>query len=200
MLPWKKKGRDRNHGMLVVLGITVLFITPFVLATLYFYQGGSGITKNKGYLLESPLNLADLALEAADSEFSQDALKQKWVLLFMQRGQCNEMCTEAVYKMQQVRTALGKYQSRVGRVFVTEPAIGVYEQARFVGTQYAQLSEQVMNNFFGSVKLPERQDLKEGGLFLVDPNENIVLFYPYNFNMDDVYTDMRHLLKSSQIG
>ena len=190
----------------------VLFVLPVAGAyLLYFGLPGQrpGGTTNYGTLVTParPLPMLDLR----DSRGHVVApFSQKWSLVYFGAGACAETCRKQIFLGRQVRTALGKDQGRLQRVFVaTDGAALTAAQSVLAAADHPDLIWVVdagapgrrAADFFGAAQAPE-------ALFLVDPLGNWMMTYPAHVQqMSDQFADfhgilkdLKHLLLLSNIG
>jgi cytochrome oxidase Cu insertion factor (SCO1/SenC/PrrC family) len=178
----------------ILISLFVLFLGPVFLAVGlhsygYHFSGG---TVNNGQLLMPPITSASLKAEKGNGEpfvFSQ--LKGKWSMLYVDNGACARVCQKTLYNMRQIRKALGRDQDRVLRVLLAsqkkqQPLLTALVSREYKGTELA---------FNGHL-----QRLKHDSLYLIDPNGNVMMRYTHDVAPKGILTDLKRLLKLSQIG
>lgn len=188
-----------GRGRLKLLIIAAIFIAPLIVAAVMYYGQSSlqpeGRT-NFGRLLEPIVNLNDVTAGSLNALTDGEA-DGHWTVILAEPGTCADSCREALYRMRQTRLMLGNDMSRVLRVFLhgDTPPDTVWlgkEHAGLVATRNAALSS----------ILDEKRPAgaKAGGMFLVDPLGNLVLYFPADLAPEDLVSDLEHLLKLSRIG
>lgn len=121
----------------VTLGLFVLFLTPWVLASVCYYGSVTAWLKPKtnGVLLETPINIRDLNLGWVAEPRAAD-LKDKWLVLYRWPARCEAACQESQHLLQNAVIALGKDQQRVRLLavrdnpslpFLTEGAVALVD-------------------------------------------------------------------------
>lgn len=187
--------KPTRSGRPQLLLIAVVFLGPLVVAAWMYYgghiqpQGKS----NAGALLEPILNIPD---ELPDSQLVSIAPDQ-WVMLYADPADCGKDCRKTLYRMRQSRKMLGKEMDRIARVFLhgESPPDTVFLEEHHAGL--ITLSEQ------GLQLLLERKkpaNLPPGGLYLIDPLGNLVMYFPPDLDPKKMVGDIKHLLKLSRIG
>ncbi|WP_336367788.1 hypothetical protein [Marinobacter sp. C2H3] len=189
----------RTAGLLFVLGFG-----PMLLATVMYYTGWltpNGQT-NRGELIQPPLPVAGLALQTADGEplghrFGPAVGEPQWLLLVV-AGRCGADCEQLLYLTRQVNIALGKNANRVSRAALL-----------------AEVSDDLAGRWSEAYGRTERLSVMPGqtpawpdglvpasapGVLLVDPHGNLVMRYGPSHTGKDILTDLKHLLKLSNIG
>ena len=186
-----KTGRGRAQLLMIALA----FFGPLLLAT-WMYQSGiftPGGRTNYGELLEPVTNLHDVApgspvLAAGDGH---------WLMLYRDPSACAADCEAALYRLRQTRLMLGNEMDRVLRVFLhgVEPPDTVFIEGEHPGL--ITMNDKGLSDFLASRLPPDRVP---GGIFLVDPLGNLVMYFPPDLDPRDMVDDMKHLLELSRIG
>ncbi len=167
--------------------MVAVFVLPVVLAKLalendWFTKGAT----NKGQLLSPTIDMGAL-LDDADP---------KWRLLYVMPDECDAVCENALFSINQVWLALGKESDRAQALVVTtfssdKRAIAALREYPFVETMM--------------VTTPT--SLASSSVYIVDTQNNAMLFYEIRDDRKDavmesrnMLADMRKLLKLSRIG
>lgn len=182
-----------------LLGIAAIFITPLIVAAAMYYgqqdwqpQGRT----NHGRLLEPIVNLNEVAGAGLDA-LTQDEADGRWTVILQETGACDDSCRGALYRMRQTRLMLGNDMSRVLRVFLHGD---IAPDTVWLGQEHAGLivaSNPAMSEILARM---EPADLAPGGLYLVDPLGNLVMYFPADLAPEDLVSDLEHLLELSRIG
>lgn len=189
-----------GRGRLKLGLIALVFLMPLALAAWLYYEGAGlqpeGRT-NAGRLLEPIVNV-DEALEATTlAELTDGRSEGHWLLVYRNAGPCGEDCEAALYRMRQSRLMLGNDMSRLVRVFLhgdIRPDTVLFEtgQEGLVITSNGGLG--------GILDRKRPDDLAPGGLFLIDPLGNLVMYFAADLPPDDMVEDIEHLFELSRIG
>ncbi|PKH09532.1 hypothetical protein [Moritella sp. Urea-trap-13] len=168
----------QKKPLFIMLG---LFVAPILVAKLVlvndWYQGAK---TNTGELITPPLTLA--------------SAPQAWLLLYNPNTDCNAVCQESIWQIQQVHTLLASEGRRVQRYLTVPPA---FESENIDTQALTKLQLSAVN----------QQQLISDTLYLVDPLGNI--FMRYQFPADKaaalkvsagLLKDLKRLLKISKIG
>ncbi len=184
----------KSSGRMTLFLIALAFFGPMAIAV-YMYYGGQEVElgANKGALLEPYINLND---ELPESGFSE-AAPGKWRLVYTNEAACDDACREALYTVRQSRKMLGREMERVERIFLhgdsaPDTLFINQEHAGLITFQDGGLSQLLEN------KRPDA--LPAGGFYLVDPLGNLVLYFEPGMNPKDMVSDIKRLLRISQIG
>lgn len=197
------KGQPR----VIIIVLVLIFSAP--LLSSWFILNYTDIVKeggaSHGDLYDPLVALPDVALEdpfASDDE-NQASLHGKWSLLYISAGNCGETCEHKLYSMRQIRLAVSRYARHLQRIWMTD----IMDSA----TQKAILAD-----YKGTLILPMNADkpplplkefaippvsrpLQADGLYIVDPRGNLVLRYRSGADPEGIISDLKRLLKSSEI-
>lgn len=147
-----------------------------VLIALTSYLTGVGVPEariNKGTLIPPGSSLEQWQIEEPSGQ--RWAYLGRWQLLLIKPESCDAACAAWLNTMPGLHQALGRDQGRV-RWHVVSPA----------GEEGDLVSE----------RLPDTRD----GIWVADPNGNLVLYYPFLQAPQDLLRDLRKVLRASRIG
>src|SRR3954464_3656183 len=112
---------SRRRGRQVLLIIAGLFLVPVLVAFAMYYGNlwrPSG-TVSKGELISPARPLEATGLRHPDGSAADPALlREKWTLLYIGDGGCDDACRTALVLGRQTRLALNNDMTRVQRVFL----------------------------------------------------------------------------------
>jgi cytochrome oxidase Cu insertion factor (SCO1/SenC/PrrC family) len=190
---------SRRRGRRVLLILAAMFLLPVVVAFALYYgrlwrPAGSA---SKGELIDPrPLEAAGLKYPDG-SAASPDALRNKWTLVYVGDGACDDACRMALVFGRQSRLALNNEMTRVQRVFL---ATGNCCATDYFGREHPGLisldasapeARQLLAQFPGD---------RPHSLYIVDPNGNLMMRHDAGHTSKDLLTDLKKLLKLSHIG
>jgi len=202
-----KSSQMRNRQKLVVL-FSVAIVPMFVAYGLFFYFPDliPASTTNQGVLIQPPLSGVDMGL--AEPVTGPGGV---WTLLIPVASSCGEQCQQRLYLSRQIKIGLGKDADRIQRVALlgAEPdatlrALLNQEHSDLSTRVYSlqALQSSLQNSLslsatkLSATKLPATEEF----LLLMDPNGNIMMFYPFEQIGAPLRKDLKHLLKISNIG
>ena len=202
--------RSRNLRMLAALA--ALFLVPLLLAFYMYYGTDWRPLKrvNHGTLISParPLPAANLKLESLtdpdpNAPPSTDTpepklFRDKWSIVYIGEGNCDERCRQALYVMRQTRLSLNNEMSRVDRVFLVTGNCCAREfllhehQGLLVADATSADSTKLLQEF--------PADGRPYSLFIVDPLGNLMMSYDSRQNPKGLLEDLQKLLRLSHIG
>ena len=202
--------RSRNLRMLAALA--ALFLVPLLLAFYMYYGTDWRPIKrvNHGTLISParPLpavNLKAESLSAPDPNAPPPAdaplpklFKDKWSIIYIGEGNCDERCRQALYVMRQTRESLNNNMTRVERIFLVTGNCCARE---FLLHEHPGLVVADAATPDGARLLQEfPADGRPYSLFVVDPLGNLMMSYDSRQNPKGLLEDLQKLLRLSHIG
>ena len=173
----------RNRRMLLAM-FAIAFFTLGGSYVLFYAARDGGVwgTTNQGEFVDPPLTVSSLGLKGSDGELITEG--GTWWLWVVSNGDCAGDCATAVHQLRQLHILLNKDSDRVQRGLITAPGmtpplLGEYPGVKHLTGELSPLTE---------------------GIYIVDPIGNLVLYYPLTDAGKPVLTDLKKLLKLSQIG
>src|SRR5687768_12483589 len=98
------------HKYSILITLFVLFVTP-LLAAIFAYQHGKhwiNKTTNYGTFIQPPLSMSQLGfIKPNGAPLTSDNGSNVWLLVYLTENDCMQDCQKNLYKMRQVRLALG---------------------------------------------------------------------------------------------
>lgn len=175
--------RSRRTLIIVLIAFLLPVIIAWIILEQHWYQAGT----NKGTLLASPIALT-----------KAEALPAGWKLAYRPPETCEQSCQNALFVMNQIDVAVGKDTDRLTPI-VLSPS------HRDDLTQYHQQFE--FKAIVAPALLSQLDALPANTLFIIDPLNNVMLYYPTHADHEamilegkNVLADLRKLLKLSRIG
>lgn len=179
----KTDATKKNRRLLLAMfGIAFLSLGASYLLFYSAQEDGVWGTTNQGTFVDPPLTVAELGLK--DSTGQQLTEGFTWWLWVVAADGCDQECETAVHQLRQLHVLLNKDADRLQRALVTKPG----------------LAPAVLGNYPNLDHLTGDLNGLSEGIYLVDPIGNLVLFYPLSDAGKPVLTDLKKLLKLSQIG
>lgn len=179
-----------RRGRWQLIALLMVAIGPMILATA-MYQWRFWVPDGRNYhgaLVGDGTQLADLGV--------QGVAQEHWQLLVTSAGACAEECQQLVYLARQIHIGLNRDATRAGHGLALGQSLDGEVDAR-LRREYPQLGRYTLDISRYSKAIPSAQGAQ---LWIVDPKGNLVLRYDGKARGKDILTDLRLLLKLSQIG
>lgn len=175
--------------------LLALFMLPIVASIGAYRYLQPAPTANYGELLLPPAAITSQSFgRDGGGVFRFAEMKDRWVLVASDSGACDAACVEKLTAMRQVRLALGRNASRVGRVFVVDD-LRAPDRAALAG-----FDGMVIATTPPGMVLPPTAANDRAHIYLVDPLGNVMMRWPGKPQMKRMHRDLERLLKASQIG
>jgi cytochrome oxidase Cu insertion factor (SCO1/SenC/PrrC family) len=204
----EEKNKKANQKWIVVV-LFILFALPFSLSWFLFnftdFGRGEG-TASHGTLIDPPRLLSDATLADPAGALNEPArLYGKWSLVYLVDGECDEQCEKNLYRMRQIRLAMGKHAHRVQRVLINfnnDPLRLTERQLQEYRGQLVAKSSGIKELVTAApFKLSEDDaPLSAGRLYIVDPRGFLMMSYAPEADPGGIIKDLQRLLRYSSVG
>ena len=184
-----------------LVSLIAIFLLPFIAGWLAFYvfEYRPG-TKNYGELVNPARPLELPQLTTLDRQVLDRGYWNKWTFVLLDKQGCPELCRSNLHYLRQMIIALGRDMDRVQSLFATGQPLSP-ELAEFLA-EFPDLSvvTTAPSALFELFELPGKPAGEVPRLYLVDPAGNLMMTYPASNDPGSILSDLRRLLKVSQIG
>ena len=187
-------GKKRGSKMQLSL-VALAFGAPLLLAT-WMYKGDHWQPdrgSNNGTILQPIVNIADRLPSSPVVPLTQ----QQWLMLYVNTSSCDKDCLEALYRLRQSRLMLANEMSRVTRVFLHGEST---PDRVFLEEQHAGLITITDKSLANLLAGKQPAEHGPGGIFLIDPLGNLVMYFSPDLPPGEMVQDIKHLLELSRIG
>ncbi len=194
--------QTRPRGRLQFLLLAALFFAPLLAAALLYFvfpQWTPSGRVNKGELINPARPLPTIqALDDAGQPAGDRVMKGRWSYVYVASDACGAACVDKLYQIRQIRTLLNEKRLRVRRIYLAPtPAAAAAAHAQ-LAAEHPDLV------FLADTVSADYRRFFEGGdaesLYLVDPLGNWLMRYDSTADPKDILSDIRKLLRISQIG
>lgn len=162
-----------------------------------------GVSTNNGELITPPVTTEKTEFIGYD-EFSIQNMKEipgHWVLVnVIPNSDCNSVCQQAIHKTKQLRLMMNKDLTRIRRLVLIIPEINVDLAKQWWKDDVRLLRSKPAQSLVKKLQKIRHSDIPDGMLFLMDPLGNLMMQYEPGFDPYKVKSDLRKLLRISQIG
>ena len=184
------------------ISLVLVFASPFIggWLALYVFELRPE-SMNYGSLVQPVKKLQWPLLSSVSGERYENGFGRKWTFLLFANDSCSEKCQSNLYYMRQIRTLLGRDTPRLQNVLVMTGVVDSALNSFLV--EYPDLVVIPNSNQILESQL-QNPDVEQVGstprLYLVDPDNNYMMYYPAEIDHYRVLDDIKKLMKLSQIG
>lgn len=185
----------RNRVLYLLVAVT---LAPILASYFAYYVAPPAGRTNYGTLVEPQRPVPAIPATGLDgTAFDLRLLKDKWVLVMVDGGACDEYCQTKLFHMRQQRTMTGKERDEIERVwFITdrEPLSNTLIR-EYEGTYFVRVDEGDIRSLLA---LPDSADAAlRDHIWVIDPLGNLMLRWPRNPDPKGTKSDIARLLKAS---
>ena len=158
---------------------------------------------NNGELLDPIFTLDPFEHQTAKGEaYSNKDVEMVWTLVHFVEGQCDELCSQSLYRTRQLRISMGKDIDRLKRVAIlSQGGEGGSNQKMWASHPDLRVLISAENGVGAQIKSRvENIPFSRDALFLIDPLGNVMMHFPETLPPKLIKKDIRKLLKLSHIG
>lgn len=183
------------------VALIMVFLLPFIASWLAFYvfELRPG-TRNYGELVVPVRPLQFGQLTNVDGEALSADFWNKWTFVVVDNQGCQEGCRNNLYYLRQLRIALGRDTERVQNVLLLrgaeDPSLRHYLVDFPDLNAVANTPQELLSQFDLKGLVTGAQPV----IYLLDPLGNLMMSYPADNDPSSILSDMRRLMKVSQIG
>ena len=184
---------------LILIGIIMLFVTP-IIASWYlvfftdYQRNNQGV--HHGMLVDPVIKVGEIEVKTLeDDSLTQVGTRWTWVFFVEDRGY--EDCSKKLYKVRQLRLALGKEIDKIDRLLVTKSKIdwSPFSEA-YAGQKILESGMQdyeVLMKAFGSHK-----QFNPKSIYLMDPYGFLMMQYSADAEPKGMIRDLERLIRNAR--
>jgi hypothetical protein len=185
------------------LALVGVFLSPFIGGWMALYVFDiRPEPANYGTLVQPVKNLKWSQLESVAGERYDNGFGKKWTFLLLTREACDEQCRSNLYYMRQIRILLGRDTPRLQNVLISSAVID--DELKAFLLDYPNLiviEDEGRDSLFSQFRNEEIGTVGSTPmLYLVDPDQNYMMYYPAENDHYRILEDIKKLMKLSQIG
>lgn len=196
-----EQAKPNGNGR-TLLAMMVVFGAPTILALYLFFSGTwlkFGDASNMGNLVSPIRPVPDVTFKTSAGEpLALAELADNWIMITIANG-CDEACDNALYIMQQSRSAQAVNRQYVERILVLK---GDVSQAEVMVDKYR--GTKVITGDSASIATLEQtfaglEQGINGDIYLVDPKQHVMMTYNKDMPRESLLKDMEKLFKVNKM-
>ncbi len=197
----KKQSSSRKQ----FIGLILIFAIPTIAAWFFIYNPEflPSSRANKGELVHPQITIKPFEFKSISNNTitSKGSYKDYWTFIVIAGDSCDNVCRQRIHDMRQVRKALEEDYIRVKRLVVVSSNEADESLVSYLkpyhGTDVILQNKGVAENIINA--LGGGSDIINN-LFVMDPMQNVMMYYTPQHSAKDLLTDMKRLLKINQWG
>jgi cytochrome oxidase Cu insertion factor (SCO1/SenC/PrrC family) len=176
--------------------ILFLFTTPFI-ASWYlvfftdFKKNDQGV--EHGELIVPVLKVGPIYAQSINSQEVRE-LKDKWILTGFTQERCDDRCEQLLYKLRQIRLAIGKDIDKVDRLVISIDNLQSHVE-QYKG-QNIIVDPDERDRLY--VLFQQVENFDQGSIFLIDPYGFLMMQYDFDAEPKGIIRDIERLIKNSK--
>ena len=193
--------RKNKRTIIIVALMTIIpFLTAWGLTKSSTFKLPS---TNKGELIVPIITTKKADFSGIDT-FSSENISElggHWVMLnFIVDKECNQLCLDSMHATKQIRLMLNKDLTRVRRALIVMGGEQKESFSSWWKKDLRLLKLKVNAALLAKIKAFNPEGIANGGIIIMDPLGNLMMYYDANYDPYAVKGDLKKLLRISQIG
>lgn len=185
-------------GKKMFLLLALVFVLPFTIAFTLHLLDIRPTGKSFGNLITPVVELKiPEFVDAKGERFTAEQWNEIWSVVMLETTACDKACEANVDKLDRVQRSMHKDKGRIQRILMLTADYDVESIAK-LQTKFSSLivlpantvEQQAFALQFNQVAAP-------GGIYLVDPLNNLMMSYPQAISPKELRADMKRLFKNS---
>ena len=172
----------RKKYYLLLLLIVLLIFAGFIFYTDYFHKPINPI--RNGVLLQPPLNMKNFNMFIADDD--------NWQIAYVPAVCCDSTCGKELLQLSQLQKKIEKNGKQIHLKLIAKQTCEVHD-SRHIDME--AISIQQVKQFQATLKQPNETSFDmTGKIYVIDPQQNVLVYYLSSTNPSDILNDLRLLV------
>ena len=184
------------------IALVLIFASPFIagwMALYVFELKPESI--NYGTLVQPVKKLQWPPLKSVSGELFENGFGRKWVFLMFVQESCSEQCESNLFSIRQIKALLGRDTPRLQNVLVITGSVDAELNAFLIDYPNLIVIRNNSDSLVSQFQVPGVEAVGSSArLYLVDPDNNYMMYYASEIDHYRVLDDIKRLMKLSQIG
>lgn len=178
--------KSSKKPFVILMILFFIFSLPGITAYVYYLhpEWQNKKTVNKGSLLQAPVILEKIKAEP-----------EKWALILWSPGPCTLNCEKKLDQLARIRLALGRRLYGLALFLLTKEESLPFSPALLKASHEKDIHLLTLAPSELKALNPLTQALNEDKIFIADPQHFLILKYPGEVKADNIFQDLKKLLK-----
>ena len=194
---------DNKKSRVTLLVLFIVFFGPLLVAMVMFAVRGqfSFLSADSyGTLIHPAQPIVRFDFETnSQSKQSLEFLQGKWTYLYYAENPCGLQCEAALFKIRQIRLAVGKDSNRVQYLLLATSKNSSPIQKN-IFARHKNLITGKLLNWKTTLEAQKQEQLQVGFIYVIDPVGNLMMKYDVDATSKGMLGDLKKLLRISNIG
>jgi hypothetical protein len=173
---------SRKYNLILLLIVFPVFAG--ILLYCYFNYSPPK-TIHHGVLLQPPLNMQHFNMFTTD--------ERKWQVAYVPAECCDSVCGKELLQLNQLKKALGENGKKVNLTLIAKQACEVHDSSHIAMEainmqQVKQFQETLTQAGEATFDMTDK-------IYVIDPNQNLFVYYLSTTNSNDILNDLRRVLE-----
>lgn len=200
-----RESAPRRSGQLKLVFLASLFFGPLAIAWVWYAHVDQWMPEqrgNHGTLISPARPLSDVRLITPDGEgLDLEFFRHHWTLAVFGNENCDPACQQQLYLTRQVRTRLGRESHRVQRLLILPADRSVAGGFEGHGDLAVGVVSDTGAKWLEAFRVaPSDDPVGSLRVYIVDPLGNVMMHFAADAPPEDLYLDLKRLLRISRIG
>jgi protein SCO1/2 len=187
------------------VGTSILLVAVLAAAAVLIYQNTH--ESFTGSVIDPPAPASDFTLTSQNgTKVSLSDFRGKYVYLFFGYSHCTQECPATMAILSKARNLMGSQGADIQVIMVSTDPVGDTRQSvqeflnrfdpTFIGGLGAQDQLQVVWKDYG-VSVEAGGETHSSYTYLIDPNGNLRMTYPYGVTPEELVSDLKQLMRKN---
>ncbi len=184
------------------IALVLVFASPFIAGwmALYVFELKPE-SLNYGTLVQPVKKLQWPPLNSVSGELFDNGFGRKWVFLMFVQESCSGQCESNLFSIRQIKALLGRDTPRLQNVLVITGSVDAELNAFLIDYPNLIVIRNNSDSLVSQFQVPGVEAVGSSArLYLVDPDNNYMMYYAAEIDRYRVLDDIKRLMKLSQIG
>jgi len=197
----------KNNTKATMIAMILVCLAPIIASYSAYYIFKPTKKVNYGILINPQRTAPSLTMEYSNLNTIKNIqeLKGKWILLINNTSDCDENCVKKLYTIRQLRLSQGRQANRIVPLLIINdnnpmsPTLIKSYNDYLANVKFAYISDKDIPALNKWLSIKDNEKISNN-IYLIDPNQNLMMYYLPTHEPKGIIRDLSKLLKWSRIG